>query len=93
MEHDMEEPLTPWPPPGWPYPPGPGEPYYPPTPVYPQAQLCPVCGGSGRLPGPWLTDNKICHGCGGRGWVVVGHGTPSNITITYTVGRGTDECR
>jgi hypothetical protein len=89
----------PWHTPGWPYAPGPGEPYYPPTfpptfppyyppmPVYPQAQLCPVCMGSGKLA------HMICHGCGGKGWVVVGFGTLPNVTITYSTGGRADACR
>jgi DnaJ-class molecular chaperone len=42
-----------------------------------KAQLCPVCGGSGRLPdnNPYGTSTvqltHTCHGCEGRGWVVV----------------------
>jgi len=71
----------PWPTtPGWPYTPT-FPPYYPPIPVFPQAQLCPVCMGSGR------STCGTCHGCGGRGWVVVGTtGCPPNITVTYSTG-------
>ena len=43
-----------------------------------EAQLCPVCGGSGRLGIPIsnssaaATDpSRTCHGCGGLGWVRV----------------------
>ena len=40
------------------------------------AEKCPICGGSGELPDlHWATSTcsftKRCHGCGGRGWVVV----------------------
>ena len=30
-----------------------------------KAQLCPVCKGEGKRKG------KTCHGCGGKGWVIV----------------------
>ena len=44
-----------------------------------QAQKCPVCDGSGSVPGPDLygmgstvfPPRQTCNGCGGRGWVVV----------------------
>ena len=53
-----------------------------------KAEKCPVCGGSGKYvhheePGHTTTGGSIpqpCHGCGGKGWVEVGDGTPS-ITI------------
>jgi len=45
------------------------------------AEVCPVCGGSGQVnkeAQAWTnsttdaTFKTTCHGCGGRGWVVVG---------------------
>jgi len=41
-----------------------------------QAQLCPVCGGSGEYrTGSLLTtlgpSIKRCHGCSGKGWITV----------------------
>lgn len=30
-----------------------------------RAQICPVCGGEGKYKG------KPCHGCGGKGWILV----------------------
>ena len=42
------------------------------------AQLCPVCNGSGTIAIPPPKDStsniwgsKTCHGCGGKGWIVV----------------------
>lgn len=38
------------------------------------AELCPVCGGSGQVNSmdPLQTGaTRLCHGCGGTGWVVV----------------------
>jgi hypothetical protein len=45
------------------------------------AQRCPVCEGSGRLPGRgcdvanggvfFASGDRACHGCGGYGWVAV----------------------
>lgn len=35
------------------------------------AELCPVCRGSGRWWDPLTNEMKVCHGCGGLGWVVV----------------------
>lgn len=35
-----------------------------------QAQKCPVCEGKGVVANPF--GDKKCHGCGGKGWVVVG---------------------
>ncbi len=37
-----------------------------------QAVVCPVCDGTGRVCEQGLTDttaSKVCHGCGGKGWV------------------------
>lgn len=42
------------------------------------AEICPVCGGKGKIPIP--TDERstaapgeeTCHGCNGKGWVQVG---------------------
>lgn len=43
-----------------------------------KAVVCPVCGGSGRfgVPSPPLDlpvdpTDVVCHGCGGKGWVVI----------------------
>ena len=42
------------------------------------AEKCPICEGSGRLPLPVEMGtsasrpyDKLCHGCGGKGWVSV----------------------
>ncbi len=45
------------------------------------AEKCPVCNGRGKLPldlekgvhgtGELSSYSQICHGCGGKGWVVV----------------------
>ena len=42
------------------------------------AEKCPICEGSGRLPLPVEMGttasrpyDKLCHGCGGKGWVEV----------------------
>lgn len=35
-----------------------------------RAELCPVCKGAGKA------NDKTCHGCYGRGWVVVGFDYP-----------------
>lgn len=29
------------------------------------ARICPVCGGTGKY------NDKECHGCGGKGWVII----------------------
>jgi len=34
------------------------------------AERCPVCGGSGEIRVP-PKELKVCHGCNGKGWVVV----------------------
>ena len=39
------------------------------------SEKCPVCEGSGKLPGDTGTTDctpVTCHGCYGRGWVTVG---------------------
>ena len=45
-----------------------------------RADLCPVCRGAGKVPGPYVnpadytgiyTHPQTCHGCGGVGWVIV----------------------
>ena len=42
------------------------------------AEKCPLCGGSGQIETPPPKDStqaslntKLCHGCGGSGWVTV----------------------
>lgn len=42
------------------------------------AEVCPICNGTGRVPiidNDWVTTGKsvtkTCHGCGGKGWVIV----------------------
>ena len=42
------------------------------------AELCPVCGGTGKIKSPTfiLGKNKTCHGCGGSGWVEVRNDHP-----------------
>jgi len=43
---------------------------------------CPVCHGTGKFTGPinfgTTSDplEKTCHGCGGKGWVVIGKNDP-----------------
>jgi len=39
-----------------------------------RAVICPVCGGTGKL--PYQLDNstepsRSCHGCSGRGWILI----------------------
>lgn len=29
------------------------------------SEICPVCSGKGKL------EDKICHGCEGKGWIVI----------------------
>lgn len=56
-----------------------------------KAQLCPVCGGSGKYPAiqtpgnlfklpnkPEVTpkDQKQCHGCLGKGWIMLPESKP-----------------
>ena len=48
-----------------------------------KAVLCPICNGSGEvddstIDGPEVTTihMKLCHGCGGKGWVEVGEDSP-----------------
>lgn len=42
-----------------------------------KAQKCPVCYGSGKVPNERFQQTtydrprKLCHGCGGLGWVTV----------------------
>ena len=31
------------------------------------SEKCPVCGGSGKY------EKENCHGCNGRGWIVIGY--------------------
>ena len=38
--------------------------------ITPYAQLCPVCDGVGVFP-PQSHTYTTCHGCDGKGWVVV----------------------
>jgi len=52
------------------------------------AELCPVCGGSGKYTEVVLNSDttaqpqpKTCHGCFGLGWVVVNDET---ITVTFS---------
>jgi DnaJ-class molecular chaperone len=46
------------------------------------AEICPVCQGKGKILENFPSDTAIrevvCHGCNGRGWVVV----DNNITYT-----------
>ena len=41
------------------------------------AEICPVCGGSGKL------KKKQCHGCNGLGWVTVGIEVVSYPIVPY----------
>lgn len=36
-----------------------------------QAVICPVCDGSGKYKKLGEYEEKVCHGCGGKGWVEV----------------------
>jgi DnaJ-class molecular chaperone len=41
------------------------------------AEKCPICYGTGQTPKPssWVNVQQWqsqCHGCGGKGWVIVG---------------------
>jgi len=38
-----------------------------------KAVICPVCNGTGKLADTASTGgaDKVCHGCGGKGWVEV----------------------
>jgi len=53
------------------------------------SEICPVCGGNGKVDRTRFTDSnalqeKPCHGCGGSGWVMVaGVQEPKFI---YTIG-------
>ena len=44
------------------------------------AEICPICGGFGRIRTNTDTtggsEEEICHGCGGVGWVVVDDNYP-----------------
>jgi len=46
-------------------------------------EMCPVCQGTGRVQENGLSGTEIievdCHGCNGRGWVVV----DDNMTYAY----------
>ena len=63
-----------------------------------RACLCPVCQGSGKLYKEFNPDTSVydtdvtCHGCGGRGWVMVSEGNWDKETletnIKRLVGRG-----
>lgn len=39
------------------------------------AEICPICRGSGKVKEETYTTagaiEKVCHGCGGRGWITV----------------------
>lgn len=43
-----------------------------------RAVICPVCDGAGKIdedyPGAGKSNERICHGCGGKGWVEVADG-------------------
>jgi DnaJ-class molecular chaperone len=41
------------------------------------AELCPVCKGAGKY------ENNTCHGCDGKGWIVIKEdNTDSNVVFT-----------
>jgi len=44
-------------------------------PHQPHAELCPVCKGNGKVAEKdiygKITEEQLCHGCGGLGWVKV----------------------
>lgn len=52
-----------------------------------KASLCPVCMGSGQKP-----DESVCHGCDGKGWVVVPELEDGVLPMPYggPYGGGTD---
>lgn len=61
-----------------------------------KAALCPVCRGSGKKvimlpPGSGTTSNTSttlpCHGCGGRGWVVVPEDQPTKVNTWVAIGQ------
>ena len=35
------------------------------------AQICPICGGKGKIQDPFTNVEETCHGCSGRGWIEV----------------------
>ncbi len=37
------------------------------------SEKCPVCDGTGKYQKDWSDEKKTCHGCSGRGWIVIGH--------------------
>ena len=50
------------------------------------AEKCPVCSGSGKLPGDTGTTDctpKTCHGCNGRGWIVIGFESAPYVPQPY----------
>jgi len=38
------------------------------------SEICPICLGSGKIACECGSGTKVCHGCGGKGWVEVSDG-------------------
>lgn len=47
---------------------------------------CPICEGNGKINkgSGWVPDMKICHGCGGKGWVEISDNTGISLCDCYT---------
>ncbi len=41
------------------------------------SEKCPICSGTGKY------EKENCHGCGGRGWIVIRHEPMSYIPQPY----------
>ena len=52
------------------------------------AEVCPICGGKGTVKedtNPYSTacpTERICHGCGGRGWILIPDGDKTETLST-----------
>jgi len=54
------------------------------------AEKCPVCCGTGKIANDGKTTDatdKVCHGCGGKGWVTV-ENTTENVVATFVTNCG-----
>lgn len=58
------------------------------------AEKCPVCEGEGRLKkvvgGGIGSEDLLCHGCDGKGWVTVGVEYPIVYKPDYDKGKPND---